>query len=246
MTGSVDEGDSWKYDELRERVRMDENVSDDGRKRLMWMMWNRQVMNGVLAGFDRRKVTLFVDDILIVSETVKENMELPEKVLDCLEEVGVKVKLEKCRWLAGEVEFLGHMVSASGVKKSEKFVKKFIPSTSTPPIVPVLRVEMGTQTEVSPIEEKDMQTETPSIAPVFDVEAGTQTEEITVPRRDIKTQTYKRHPSVIGDTQTDVILVGDFTTNYGVVSNIGVFCVCNSATSTEAYTTMRIDTHLNP
>ncbi|XP_064082951.1 uncharacterized protein LOC135198961 [Macrobrachium nipponense] len=49
-------------------------------------------------------------------------------------------------------------------------------SFPTPPVVPVLLVEMGTHTKESPVEEEDMQTETPSEASIFHVEVGTQTE----------------------------------------------------------------------
>ncbi|XP_064107950.1 uncharacterized protein LOC135216509 [Macrobrachium nipponense] len=42
MTGRVKEGDKWKYDELRERTEVDENVSDDKRKRLMQMLLDRR------------------------------------------------------------------------------------------------------------------------------------------------------------------------------------------------------------
>ncbi|XP_064120199.1 uncharacterized protein LOC135224805 [Macrobrachium nipponense] len=55
----------------------------------------QRAVNVVLAGLDRRKVTVLIDDILIVSETVEENIKLLEKVLEHLEEVGVKVKFEK-------------------------------------------------------------------------------------------------------------------------------------------------------
>ncbi|XP_064083879.1 unconventional prefoldin RPB5 interactor 1-like [Macrobrachium nipponense] len=49
-------------------------------------------MNVVLVGFDRKKVTVFVDDILIASETVEENMKLLERVLEHLGETVCELK----------------------------------------------------------------------------------------------------------------------------------------------------------
>ncbi|XP_068240909.1 uncharacterized protein [Palaemon carinicauda] len=84
----------------------------------------QRVMNVVLAGFDRQKVTVFIDDISIASETVEEHMQLLDAVLRWLIELGVKVNLEKYWWLARELEFLGHVVHESSIRKSEEFVNK--------------------------------------------------------------------------------------------------------------------------
>ena len=84
----------------------------------------QRAMNTVLSEFPKEKVLVFIDDILIVSESVEEHMELVDAVLRKLEEVGVKVKISKCEWFEREVEFLGHKVSETGIRKSEKFIKK--------------------------------------------------------------------------------------------------------------------------
>ena len=84
----------------------------------------QRAMNVVLSGFPRENVLVFIDDILIVSETLEEHMRLVDAVLKKLEEVGVKVKVSKCEWFAKEVEFLGHKVSETGLKKADKFVDK--------------------------------------------------------------------------------------------------------------------------
>ena len=84
----------------------------------------QRAMNVVLSGFPGDRVLVFLDDILIMGRTIEEHMQLVNEVLLKLEEVGVKVKLAKCEWFENEVEFLGHMVSESGLRKSEKFVKK--------------------------------------------------------------------------------------------------------------------------
>ena len=84
----------------------------------------QRAMNAVLSEFPKDRVLVFIDDILVVSETVEEHMKLVDAVLKKLEEVGVKVKVSKCEWFEKEVEFLGHRVSETGVKKLEKYIKK--------------------------------------------------------------------------------------------------------------------------
>src|SRR5678815_3045050 len=71
-----------------------------------------------------RNVMVFIDDILVMNESFPEHLKLLNDVLKKLEDVGIKVKVEKCEWFADEVEFLGHKVSVTGLKKAEKFVEK--------------------------------------------------------------------------------------------------------------------------
>ena len=42
-----------------------------------------------------------------------------EKVLSCLEELGLKLKLFKCSFLLSSVEYLGHRISAAGIQPTE-------------------------------------------------------------------------------------------------------------------------------
>ena len=84
----------------------------------------QRAMNVVMSGFPSKNVMVFIDDILIMSESFQEHLVLVNDVLRKLEEVGVKVKVGKCEWFRDEVEFLGHKVSATGVRKADKFIEK--------------------------------------------------------------------------------------------------------------------------
>lgn len=53
-------------------------------------------MQHVLAGFPRRRVLVYIDDVLIMSESFEEHLELVRKVLFTLEKHGVKIKPAKC------------------------------------------------------------------------------------------------------------------------------------------------------
>src|SRR5215469_487985 len=81
-------------------------------------------MNVLLSKFPSANVTVFIDDILIVNENQADHLKLVEEVLKTLILAGVKVKYSKCQWFMKEVEFLGHIVSESGIRKSEEFVEK--------------------------------------------------------------------------------------------------------------------------
>jgi hypothetical protein len=90
-------------------------------------------MQHVLAGFPRRRVLVYIDDVLIMSESFEEHLELVRKVLFTLEKHGVKIKPAKCKWFSREVEYLGHVVSADGLKKPQSYVDKIdqVPRPST-------------------------------------------------------------------------------------------------------------------
>src|SRR5215469_8948836 len=81
-------------------------------------------MNVLLSHFPKTNVTVFIDDILIVSESQDEHVTLVDRVLKTLIYAGVKIKYSKCQWFKPEVEFLGHIVCKDGIRKSEEFVEK--------------------------------------------------------------------------------------------------------------------------
>lgn len=65
------------------------------------------------------KIVLYLDDILIVSETVEENIELLEKVLQIFKENGLTLNLQKCHFLKTDIEFLGYRIDSEGLRPTE-------------------------------------------------------------------------------------------------------------------------------
>jgi hypothetical protein len=74
------------------------------------------MMNEVLQGGIDSFCLVFIDDILVYSRNEKEHLEHLEWVLKRLEAHKLKVKASKCEFGKPELVFLGHVVSAEGLK----------------------------------------------------------------------------------------------------------------------------------
>ena len=81
-------------------------------------------MQEILSDFNHRKVIVYIDDILILSNTFEEHLDLVEKVLNSLMLHGIKIKVAKCEFFQEQVSFLGHLISKDGLKKSPEFIEK--------------------------------------------------------------------------------------------------------------------------
>ena len=57
-----------------------------------------------------------MDDILVHGETLEEHDERLERLLTVLDENGITLNLKKCIFRKSELEFLGHVVSAEGIR----------------------------------------------------------------------------------------------------------------------------------
>jgi hypothetical protein len=62
-----------------------------------------------------RFVVVFIDDILIYSETAEEHEEHLRIVLERLRQQKLYAKFSKCKFLMEKVAFLGHVLSAKGI-----------------------------------------------------------------------------------------------------------------------------------
>jgi len=66
------------------------------------------------------KVAVFINDVMVVTETEEGHDEIVEEVLRSLEENDLFVKLEKCMWKIREVEFLGVIIGEEGVRMEKE------------------------------------------------------------------------------------------------------------------------------
>ena len=76
----------------------------------------QRVMQAVLAGLEWRSCFVYLDDILIASRTFDEHLKHIKEVLERLRTAGLRLKPKKCLFLREEVPYLGHVISASGIK----------------------------------------------------------------------------------------------------------------------------------
>ena len=75
----------------------------------------QELMNSVFAPLLRRFVLVFFDDILVYSKDLAAHRKHLKVVLQILRAHQLKAKLTKCSFATSSVEYLGHVISGSGV-----------------------------------------------------------------------------------------------------------------------------------
>ena len=85
------------------------------------------IMNDLLRDMiEKGEIVVFIDDMMIATETEKEHDEIIEEVLRKMEENDLFVKPKKCVWKTKEVEFLGVIIGLDGVRMEKKKVQGVI------------------------------------------------------------------------------------------------------------------------
>lgn len=96
--------------------------------------FQKRVMQ-ILQPFIREdKVIVYIDDILIPSETVESNLETLKQVLIKLKQHGFELNYNKCQFLRKRIEYLGYFVSSGGITLSARHteaIKNFPQPTNT-------------------------------------------------------------------------------------------------------------------
>ncbi|KAF9761726.1 Transposon Tf2-9 polyprotein [Nosema granulosis] len=64
-----------------------------------------------------------MDDIVVYSKTKEEHTKHVKQILKVVEEVGLFLNKEKCEFLKTEIQILGHVIDANGVRIDPKRVK---------------------------------------------------------------------------------------------------------------------------
>ena len=76
----------------------------------------QRLMEKCMGDMNLKEAIVFLDDIIIFSETPEEHETRLLRVLNCLKEYGLKLSVEKCKFFQSSVRYLGHIVSRDGVK----------------------------------------------------------------------------------------------------------------------------------
>jgi hypothetical protein len=73
------------------------------------------LMNGVIREYLDKFVQVFIDDILIYSQTLEEHDAHLRLVLQCLRENKLYCKLSKFSFYQSKIHYLGHVISNEGI-----------------------------------------------------------------------------------------------------------------------------------
>ena len=63
-----------------------------------------------------KRLSHFLDDIVVFSETFEEHISRLEAVFSHLQQHGLKLKVFKCQLFKDRVTYLGHVVNSNGIK----------------------------------------------------------------------------------------------------------------------------------
>lgn len=88
-----------------------------------------RVLNKVLEGIE--SVLIYVDDIVVCTDTVEKHKEVLCTVLQRLRNAGLKLNPDKCSFFKNEIDFMGHTWTAEGVQNSPDKIKAL--KQMTPP-----------------------------------------------------------------------------------------------------------------
>ena len=75
-----------------------------------------RVLHKILEGLD--SVLIYINDVLVCTDSVKRHHEVLRSVLHCLQKAGLKLNAEKCSFFQKEIEFVGHIWSEVGLRSS--------------------------------------------------------------------------------------------------------------------------------
>ena len=101
------------------------------------------VMTEALADILWINCCVYIDDILVFTETYEEHLEALDQVLTRLRQANLKIKLSKCEFARTQLHYLGHVVNSQGLSADPKKVEA-IREWKTPTCVKELEQFLGT------------------------------------------------------------------------------------------------------
>src|SRR6266540_564335 len=102
----------------------------------------QRLMNQVLRKYLGKFVLVYLDDIIIYSKTFEEHKEHVRLVFEVLRAVSLMMKPKKCKFAQKELRFLGHIISAEGIRTDPDKIAKMV-TLSPPTNLKELRSRLG-------------------------------------------------------------------------------------------------------
>ena len=100
------------------------------------------LMNGVFRTYLDKFVVVFLDDILVYSNSAKEHEQHLEQVLECLHRNRLYANPDKCKFFKSEICYLGNIISGDGISVDPSKIWAIV-GWPTPTNVPKVRSFMG-------------------------------------------------------------------------------------------------------
>lgn len=72
---------------------------------------------------EQGKILIYIDDILIATETIEENLEILREVFKIMVENLLFLRIDKCSFLNKEIKYLGYLVNVEGIRPSRESVQ---------------------------------------------------------------------------------------------------------------------------
>ena len=94
----------------------------------------QRLMDRVIQGLEYRVALAYIDDIIVYARDIDGCIDNMQLVLERLRNANLKLKAKKCILFAHEVEYLGHVITSTGVKTDPKkieAVKEWHPPRTT-------------------------------------------------------------------------------------------------------------------
>ena len=83
----------------------------------------QRLMDSVLSGLLWNTCLVYIDDVIVFSESISDHVKRLEEVFERFESAGWKLKAQKCFFGNTEVAFLGHRISADGISPDTEKVR---------------------------------------------------------------------------------------------------------------------------
>jgi hypothetical protein len=100
----------------------------------------QQLMEGVLRNI--QNVIMYIDNLLVHSDTHKKHLEVLEQVLNWLEQNHLKINLDKCIFRNKEVSYLGFTLTPDSIKPGKNKLKA-IEQAKPPTVIKTIQSFMG-------------------------------------------------------------------------------------------------------
>lgn len=66
------------------------------------------------------KIIIYLDDLMIATDNIKDHLQILEEVLNKLVANKLQLRLDKCKFLQHEIDYLGYIINSSGVRANDK------------------------------------------------------------------------------------------------------------------------------